>query len=260
MKKEKEYGTMTMTDFPDLTLFSGEGSENTGVTAAAAGQQEEDSPIRAQNTQAAAAGENGTRLSWEALMEDPEYNQQMQKTVRLRLKEAGDAQRQLAQLEPALRVLARDLGLDDRELDSAALLRQLAPEAQQARYRQHIESLHREALQVRIPGFDLRRELADPRFAFLTSPQVGMNLEEAYRTVHHRELEARALRAGQRMVADSVLAGRNRPVENGSASQTPAIPSFDYKNASREQKEALRKKIRNYAARGEKLYPGNHNF
>ena len=54
MKKEKEYGTMTMTDFPDLTLFSGEGSENTGVTAAAAGQQEENSPIRAQNSQAAA--------------------------------------------------------------------------------------------------------------------------------------------------------------------------------------------------------------
>ena len=36
------------------------------------------------------------------------------------------------------------------------------------------------ALQKRYPDFDLRRELADPRFAFLTSPQVGMNLEEVF--------------------------------------------------------------------------------
>jgi hypothetical protein len=34
------------------------------------------------------------------------------------------------------------------------------------------------------------------------------------------------------------------------------VSTFDYRNASREQREALKQRIRQAAARGEKLYPG----
>ena len=38
--------------------------------------------------------------------------------------------------------------------------------------------------------------------------------------------------------------------------QAPSVTTFDYAHASREQREALKRQIREAAARGEKIYPG----
>jgi hypothetical protein len=57
-------------------------------------------------------------------------------------------------------------------------------------------------------------------------------------------------------ISNAIQAGSRRPDEAGTSSQAPSVSTFDYRNASREQREALKKRIRDAAARGEKLYPG----
>ena len=125
----------------------------------------------------------------------------------------------------------------------------------------HIESMHRqgEALRAVFPKFDLRRELSNPTFRKLTSPAVGMSVEDAYYAVHRRELERFAMhRAAQdaaARTASAVRAGQLRPVENGSVPQAASVTAFDYRSATREQREALKKRIFDAGVRGEKIYP-----
>lgn len=126
----------------------------------------------------------------------------------------------------------------------------------------YVEGLHRqgEALRKRIPGFSLKRELKDEKFAKLVSPQVGLSVEEAYFMVHHRQIRERAQRESAkqtaRQMADAIRAGSQRPRENGISPQAPSAAVFDYRKATVEQRNALKKAIREASARGEKLYPG----
>ena len=62
-----------------------------------------------------------TRMSWEEIMADPEYNKEMQAVVRSRLKQSGKAEEAMSQLEPALELLALKHGLDPANIDYAAL-------------------------------------------------------------------------------------------------------------------------------------------
>ena len=126
----------------------------------------------------------------------------------------------------------------------------------------HIENMHREGEKLRavFPNFDLRRELSDPVFRKLTSPAVGLSVEDAYYTVHRRELESFAMQKAAKDAAEktaaAVRAGQKRPTENGSSSQGASVTAFDYRSASREQRNALKKRIFDASVRGEKIYPG----
>ena len=126
----------------------------------------------------------------------------------------------------------------------------------------HIENMHREGERLRevFPNFDLRRELTDPVFRKLTSPAVGLSVEDAYYTVHRRELESFAMQKAAKDAAEktaaAVRAGQKRPTENGSSSQGASVTAFDYRSATREQRNALKKRIFDATARGEKIYPG----
>ena len=62
-----------------------------------------------------------TRMTWEQIMADPEYNKEMQLTVKSRLKQAGKAEEAMSKLEPALEVLALKYGLDPANIDFDAL-------------------------------------------------------------------------------------------------------------------------------------------
>ena len=64
---------------------------------------------------------NTTRMSWEEIMADPEYNKQMQSVVQSRLKNAKAAEESLAKLAPALELLARRHGLDAENMDYDAI-------------------------------------------------------------------------------------------------------------------------------------------
>ena len=131
------------------------------------------------------------------------------------------------------------------------------PAVQQHDYRAHYDSLSRQAQAMgqRYPDFDLQKELENPVFLKLTGPRVGLSVEDAYMAVHHRELMEAVTRGTRQEMANAIRSGSMRPAEHGMGAKAPAVVTFDYKNATRSQREAFKKEIFAAAARGEKIYP-----
>ena len=244
---------------------------------------------------------NPTRMSWDEIMADPEYNKQMQSVVQSRLKSAKTAEDNLAKLVPALELLARKHNLDidnidydalakaisddseyyedkalergvsveeakiadQQERDNARRWRQERQTLEQQKIQQHIQKLEQqgEALKKTFPNFDLRTELQNPAFARMTAPNVGISVEDAYYAVHRNEIQTAAMQVTAQKVAqqisNSIQSGQRRPDENGTSGQAPSVTTFDYSKASREQRAALKARIFDSAARGEKVYPGS---
>ena len=117
-----------------------------------------------------------------------------------------------------------------------------------------------EAMKKTFPNFDLRTELQNPVFARMTAPGVGLSVEDAYYAVHRNEIQTASMQVAAQKTAqkisNSIQAGSRRPAESGTSGQAPSVTTFDYRKASPEQREALKKRIREAAARGEKVYPG----
>lgn len=241
-----------------------------------------------------------TRMSWDEIMADPEYNKQMQAVVQSRLKSAKSAEETLAKVAPALEVLARkhnldpanidydalnqainddndfyeeravEMGvsvetakkIDQQERDTARQQREEARTLEQQKIQQHIQKLEQqgEALKKTFPNFDLRTELQNPAFARMTSPNVGISVEDAYYAIHRNEIQTAAMQVTAQKTAqkisNAIQAGSRRPVENGTTGQAASVTTFDYRKASKEQRDALKQRIREAKARGEKLYPG----
>lgn len=133
---------------------------------------------------------------------------------------------------------------------------------EQQRIETHIAKLKEqgEAMKTVFPNFDLAAELRNPAFARMTSPNINISVEDAYYAVHRKEIQTAAMQATAQktaqQMANNIRSGQQRPVENGTRAQAPSNTSFDYAHASKEQREALKRQIREAAARGEKLYPG----
>ena len=240
------------------------------------------------------------RMSWDEIMEDPEYNKQMQSVVQSRLKNAKAAEESLAKLAPALELLARRHGLDatnmdyeaiakaindddayyedkalemgvtletakridQQERDHARQQREEALNLEQQKLRNHFIKLEQqgEAMKKVFPKFDLRKELQNPVFARMTSPNMGVSVEDAYYAVHRKEIMQAGMQVTAqqtaKMISNSIQAGSRRPDENGTTGQSPSVTTFDYSKASKAQRDALKKQIYAAGARGEKLYPG----
>ena len=170
------------------------------------------------------------RMSWDEIMADPEYNKQMQAVVQSRLRSAKTAEESLAKLAPALELLARRHGLDANNMDYEAIAkaindddayyedkalemgvtletakrldqqerdharqqREEARNLEQQKLRNHFMKLEQqgEALKKVFPKFDLRKELQNPVFARMTSPNVGVSVEDAYHAIHRKEIDA----------------------------------------------------------------------
>lgn len=249
------------------------------------------------NTQTEATqSQSQTRLSWDEIMADPEYNKEMQAVVQSRLKSSKAAEEALSKLAPALEVLARKHNLDVNNMDYDALAKAVSDDdtfyeekalqmgvsvetakkldqkerddaraqrtLEEQKIFQHFQMLEQqgEALKKTFPNFDLRTELKNPAFARMTSPNGGVSVEDAYYAVHRREIQQATIQASAQQAAqkisNSIRSGQNRPDENGATGQAPSVTTFDYSKASREERDALKRRIREAAARGEKLYPG----
>ena len=113
----------------------------------------------------------------------------------------------------------------------------------------HLARLEEETKELKetFPDFDLYRELRNPVFARLTAPESGISAVDAYYAIHRKEIQSL-----KNVGKDSMS---KRPSENGISAQAPIIMEFDYRNATKERREALKKAIRSAAARGEKIYP-----
>jgi hypothetical protein len=241
-----------------------------------------------------------SRMSWEEIMADPEYNKQMQAVVQSRLKNAKAAEENMAKLAPALELLARRHGLDAANMDYEAIAkaindddayyedialeqgvtletakrmdqqererarkqREEARNLEQQKFHNHFMKLEQqgEALKKVFPKFDLRKELQNPVFARMTSPNVGVSVEDAYHAVHRREIMQAGMQVTaqqtKQKIANAIQAGSRRPDENGTSGQSASVTTFDYSKASKAQRDALKREIYAAKARGEKLYPG----
>ena len=237
-----------------------------------------------------------TRMSWDEIMADPEYNKQMQAVVQSRLRSAKGAEETLGKLTPALELLARKHGqdpakidydalaqsisddesyyedkalemgvsvetakkIDQQERDTARQQRQQEQTLEQQKFQQHIMKLEQqgEAMKNVFPNFDLRTELKNPAFARMTSPNVGISVEDAYYAVHRNEIQTAAMQVTAQKTAqkisNAIASGSRRPNENGTSGQAPSVTTFDYRSMSPEQRKALKDRIRS----GEKIYPG----
>lgn len=152
--------------------------------------------------------------------------------------------------------------MDQLERDSARAQREQERTLEQQKIQQHIQKLEQqgEALKKVFPKFDLRKELQNPAFARMTAPNIGISVEDAYYAVHRNEIQAAAMQVTAqetaKKISNSIQSGQRRPVENGVSGQAASVTTFDYRSASREQREAIKRQIREAAARGEKVYPG----
>ena len=271
------------------------------ATAPAPAAQEAAAPTNNSTTPEESTGTpTPARMSWKEIMDDPEYNQEMQRTVQQRLGKAKAAEDAMGDLSPALELLARHYGLDAENIDAKALAkaisdddgyyedkalelgvpvetakqidrterdaarqqRQEAATIEEQRIEQHFSKMQADAaaLKQKFPGFDLMTELKNPTFVRLTAPGSGLSVEDAYYAIHREEIQAAAnanvARNVANRMANNIRSGNARPAENGTSSQAPSVTSFDYKRASREEREALKARIYAADARGEKLYPG----
>ena len=193
-----------------------------------------------------------TRMSWDEIMADPEYNKQMQSVIKSRLKAAGNAEEALAKIAPALEVLARKHGqdpanpdydalakaindddayyedkalemgvsveaakrIDQQERDDARKKREETRTLEQQKIQQHFMKLEQqgEALKKMFPNFNLREELKNPKFAQMTSPNSLMSLEDAYYAVHRKEIDA----ARSQVIAQQTVQQISNSIQAGS--------------------------------------------
>lgn len=244
--------------------------------------------------------EKPKRMTWDEIMADPEYNKEMQSVIQSRLKREKTSEEALTKLTPALEVLARKYGLDPANPDYDALSKAVSDDSsyyenralemgvpvetakridqqerdaarqkkaeqdalERQRIEQHIAKLQREEEEMKkvFPTFNLRQELKNPVFVRMTSPGVGLSVEDAYYAIHRNEIQSASMQAAalktREKVANAIASNSNRPQENGTSSRAPSVTTFDYRKATREQREDLKRRIREAAARGEKLYPG----
>lgn len=130
------------------------------------------------------------------------------------------------------------------------------------RNQQHILRLEKQAepLKAQFPGFDLKTELQNPVFERMTRPDSGLSVEDAYYAVHRKDIQQAQAQviASQtaQAVSNAVRSNSRRPDESGASGQAASVATFDYRKASKAEREALKARIREAGARGEKVYPG----
>ena len=226
--------------------------------AASAAPQAQEQPT---NEQAAAADPNPTeepktetptRMSWEEIKADPEYNKEIQAIVQSRLRGAKGAEETLGKLMPALELLARKHGQDPANMDYDALAKAISDDSayyedkalemgvpvetamkidqqerdtarqqrmeqqtiEQQKIQRHFEGLQQqgEAMKAKFPGFDLEKELKNPAFFRMTAPNVGISVEDAYFAVHRNEI----MTAGMQVTAQKTAQKISNSIQAGS--------------------------------------------
>ena len=154
--------------------------------------------------------------------------------------------------------------IDQQERDTARQQRQEQQTLEQQKLQQHFAKLQEQADAMKqvFPNFNLKKELENPVFVRMTAPNSGLSVEDAYYAVHRREIMAAGMQVTAQktaqQISNSIQAGSRRPNEAGTTGQAPSVTTFDYRNASPEQRKALKDHIRSEAAQGRKVYPGSY--
>ena len=100
------------------------------------------------------------------------------------------------------------------------------------------------------PDFSLDKELQNPNFLRLTSPDVGISVEDAYYAVHHRELAPQMMAYGmqraRQQMGQTLQAQRDRPTEGAMKTQVqPAAQMrIDPRQMTRKEREEIKRQVR----------------
>ena len=211
------------------------------------------------------------------------YGQDVQNAIRDRFKGQKAAMDELEayrQMEPALKVLRERAGVETNAdlshqiLDDDSLYEDDANEAgmtvqaykeflkfknehdqhirereeqqRQEVVRNHYMKLAQQAeeLKKQFPGFNLDQELQNPDFLKLTSPSVGISVEDAYFSIHHKELAPQMMAYGMQraknQMAQNIMAKGARPREGGLSSQNAAADmQMNFKAMDRKERNKV---------------------
>ena len=118
--------------------------------------------------------------------------------------------------------------------------------------REHFGKLSQQAEVMRqsYPNFDLQKELENKDFLRLTSPDVGLSVEDAFFAVHHKELAPQMMAYGmqraKQQMGQTLQAQRNRPAEGAmrSQGQPAATVRIDPRNMTRREREEIKRQVR----------------
>ena len=241
----------------------------------------DEEPVTAQEPQ-----EAPKKPSWEELMKDPDYKQQASAMMEKRVAKSRKAEQDMEALLPALKKYAKDNGLDPENLDMVAIGKHLNGDyeakamemgvseetamemdiqdrqEQQRQFAAHISKLEQqaEAMKQIYPDFDLRKEMQNPVFLRMTGPGVNVPVEAAYYAIHKDEIQKATAQVAARktaeMAANAVASGSVRPNEGTMNQASAPVAARDYRSYTKQEREALKKRILDSEASGEKIYPG----
>ncbi len=228
-------------------------------------------------------GDGPTREEWEEAKKKFKkfFGEDVHASVNDRFKNQADATKQLERQQKVLDAMMKHAGVNTfEELEEAVTSDALEEEAaekdipvevlrqmkeleaanaqhteneQKAQRMAHINGLIQQGqeLQKIYPDFDVIKELNEnPRFVELTSPGVGLSVQEAFQALHGQDMQAQILamgvQAGKEQTARAVRANGMRPVEGAirggrsgaGAGAAPVTGSF-----TDEQYEAIKAKM-----------------
>ena len=237
-----------------------------------------------------------TRMSWEEIMADPEYNKQMQSVVQSRLRSAKGAEETLGKLTPALELLARQHGQDPANIDYDALVKAISDddsfyedkalemgvsvetarkidqqerdttrkqrEEQRTLEQQKVDNrfnqIYQQSEEIKktFPNFDLKTELQNPVFARMMAPDMPFTVDDAYYAVHRNEIQSAAMQVTAQTVAKKI----SNAIQSGSRRPNENGTSGQAPSVTtfdyRSMSPEQRKSLKDRIRSGEKIYPG----
>lgn len=217
------------------------------------------------------------------------YDKSMQDILRQRLKGTKETADRLSALTPALELLGKKYGVDPAnaealsraigednsfyeeeavkhgmDVDTYRQLRQM--EAENARVRgmlarqeqlqqaqQQYARWERQAEEAKLtyPGLDLKQECRNDKFMELL--KAGVDVGSAYLVLHKDDIIPAAMQHAAKTVSEKLsgklMAGSNRPSENGTGASGAVITKTDVSKLTKADREEIRRRV----ARGEKI-------
>lgn len=166
----------------------------------------------------------------------------IQAAVQERFKNQKDANETLSRIEPALKALARQRGIEEGNIDELVddimnddslfedeaaeagmsveayrthqqlvaenerFKAQQQQEAEEQILREHFRNLAVQAEEMKkvYPDFSLEREMENQTFRRLTAPNSGLTVEAAFYAVHHKELEPQVMAYGMQRAQQQI--------------------------------------------------------
>ncbi len=216
------------------------------------------------------------------------FGRDTENIIKERLKKPNEAKAQMEKLAPVLENLAQKYGIKDvsdidglvaaytnddslyaeeaekrgMDIPTLKVVKQLETEKAQReaqdrqnaidqRNQAHLQNLvqQSEALKQAFPSFDLVQEFQNPQFVRLTSPEVGISVEDAYHLIHRKEIQAASAQViaekAQQKLSQATASGMRRPSENGSQSVSPALDIRDDPSKwSKADREEVKRRVR----------------